>query len=257
MTRLLAAISGLALLYAPPLPAQDGDAVVAVTPARCSHMQQHHVLNPGAPVPCERLRLVSFGYVDFDGRPRSDGEMVVMDAVAEHVLQIFVALRERRFPIAGAKLMDHFNGNDDASTAANNTSALNVRPVAGGGGRLSLHAYGVAIDLNPLQNPYIVRYGGTMRVDPRGGVAYVNRSNLRPGMAESVIDVFAAHGFVEWGGRWPNPVDYQHFQVGRGLTYELARLPAAEARALFERFVQRSRPRKSGGVDGELGPKPK
>jgi hypothetical protein len=171
-----------------------------------------------------------------------------MDAVADHVLQIFVALRERRFPIAGVKLMDHFDGNDAASTAANNTSALNVRPVAGSG-RISLHAYGVAIDLNPEQNPYVTRWGGRVRVDPLSGATYLNRKNQRPGMAETVKDVFAAHGFVEWGGRWPNPVDYQHFQVSRGLAYELARLPGAEAHAVFGRFVQRSRIGKSGVAD--------
>jgi D-alanyl-D-alanine carboxypeptidase-like protein len=244
-------------LWATPPFAQSVDAVVPVTPARCAHMKQHRVFNPGAPVACDRLRLLTFGYVGFDGQLRGDAEMVVMDAVADHVLQIFVALRERRFPIGSVKLMDHYNGDDDASTAANNTSALNVRPVSGGGGRLSLHAYGVAIDLNPLQNPYIVRSGGAMRIDPPSATAYVNRRNLRPGMAESVIDVFAAHGFVEWGGRWPNPVDYQHFQVGRGLAYELARMPAPEARAAFERFVQRSRSGRSGVVDRERTAQPK
>jgi len=240
-----------------PLFAQDADAVVPVTPARCAHMKQHRVFNPGAPVPCDRLRLLAFGYVGFDGQLRGDAEMVVMDAVADHVLQIFVTLRERGFPIASVKLMDHYNGDDDASTAANNTSAFNVRPVSGGGGRLSLHAYGVAIDLNPLQNPYITRYGGTMRIDPPSAMAYINRRNLRPGMAESVIGLFAAHGFVEWGGRWPNPVDYQHFQVGRGMAYELARLPASEARAVFERSVQRLQSGKSGVVDRQLGAKPR
>jgi hypothetical protein len=60
-------------------------------------------------------------------------------------------------------------------------------------------------------------------------------------MAEPVVDVFARHGFVEWGGYWRNPIDYQHFQVGRKLAYQLARLPAMEARALFERFVEKSR----------------
>jgi hypothetical protein len=245
----LGAISSLAVqLCITPLFAQNGDVVVPVTPPQCTHMRQHRVFNAGAPVPCARLRLLKFSYLDFDGQLHDDAEMVVMDAVAEHVLQIFVALRERRFPIASVKLMDHFDGNDDASTAANNTSALNVRPVAGSG-RISLHAYGVAIDLNPEQNPYVTRWGGRVRVDPRSGATYLNRRNQRPGMAELVNDVFAAHGFVEWGGRWPNPVDYQHFQVGRSLAYELARLPAAEAHAVFERFVQRSRIGKPGVAD--------
>jgi hypothetical protein len=60
-------------------------------------------------------------------------------------------------------------------------------------------------------------------------------------MAEPVVDLFAEHGFVEWGGYWRNPIDYQHVQVGRKLAARLARLPAAEARALFERFAEKSR----------------
>jgi len=218
-------------------------------------MQQHHVLNPGAPVPCDRLRLLKFTYLGFDGQTHDDAEMVVMDAVADHALAAFVALRAKRFPIASVKLMDHFEGDDDAATAHNNTSSFNVRRVAGppaGGGSISLHAYGVAIDLNPLQNPYItytnrphpeegardgVRPSRRISIDPPAATDYVRRTPLRPGMAEEVVALFAAHGFAEWGGRWKNPIDYQHFQVGRALAYRLARLPAAQARALFERSI--------------------
>lgn len=238
---LLATLPALAvLLSATPLFAQSADAVVPVSAALCNQMKQRHVLNPGAPVGCDRLRLLTLGTIAFDGQLRSDGEMVVMDAVADHVVQIFAALRARGFPVAGVQLMDRFNGDDDASIAQNNTSAFNVRRVAGGG-LISLHAYGVAIDLNPIQNPYITRSAGRLKVDPPSAAAYVSRKNLRPGMAETVIDLFAEHGFVEWGGYWHNPTDYQHFQVGRRLAYRLARLPAAEARALFERFAERAR----------------
>jgi hypothetical protein len=247
MPRLSAAIPALAaLLCATPTfaqnaaPSSKGDVVVPISPALCNQMKLRHVLNPGAPVGCDRLRLLTFGYIGFDGQPKSDGEMVVMDAVADHVLQVFAALRDRRFPMTSAKLMDHYNGDDDASIAQNNTSAFNVRPVAGGGST-SLHAYGVAIDLNPIQNPYVTRAGGRLKVDPPSAADYVGRRNLRPGMAETVVDLFAEHGFVEWGGYWRNPIDYQHFQIGRALGYRLARLPASEARALFERFAERSR----------------
>jgi hypothetical protein len=78
-------------------------------------------------VGCNRLRLVEFSYVRFDGQPQSDGEMVVMDAVADHVLQIFTILRSLGFPIASAKLMNHYNGDEDASMADNNTSACQNR----------------------------------------------------------------------------------------------------------------------------------
>jgi hypothetical protein len=238
MTRLLLTVA--LLLATAPASAQAPDAIAPIAPSQCTHMRQHHVLNPGAPVPCERLRLVTFTHVGFDGAPRT-GALVVMDAVAEDVLQIFAALRERGFPVNSARLMDEFDGDDDASTAANNTSSLNVRTV-GVTGQISLHAFGAAIDLNPLQNPYIVRYpDGRIRIDPPHAGAYVSRKNIRPGMSESVIDLFAAHGFVEWGGRWRGTIDYQHFQVGRGLAYRLAGLSAADARALFARHVERAR----------------
>jgi D-alanyl-D-alanine carboxypeptidase len=243
MPRLLHVVS--LLLCATPVLAQtpaptSADSIAPVTPSLCTHMRAHRVMNPGAPVPCERLRLVSFTHIGFDGAPRT-GQLVVMDAVAEDVLAIFAALRERRFPVNSARLMDEFDGDDDASTAANNTSALNVRTV-GVTGQISLHAFGAAIDLNPLQNPYIVRYpDGRTRIDPPHAGAYVSRREIRPGMSEPVIDLFAAHGFVEWGGRWRGTIDYQHFQVGRGLAYRLAGLSAADARALFARHVQRAR----------------
>jgi len=226
------------LASAPGEDRQAVDAVLPISAALCADMKARRVLNPGAPVGCDRLRLVRFRYVDFDGRSHDDGEIVVMDAAADHVLAIFTALHERRFPIASAKLMNEFNGDDDASMDANNTSSFNVRAVAGSG-NISLHSYGVAIDLNPVQNPYVIRTWNGLVVEPRSAAAYANRRNQRPGMAEPVIALFAAHGFSEWGGRWANPTDYQHFQVGRGLAYRLAWASPAQARELFEQVVQR------------------
>jgi hypothetical protein len=136
--------------------------------------------------------------------------------------------------------MNEYDGDDDASMDRNNTSSLNVRPVAGGNS-ISVHAYGLAIDLNPLQNPFLQRAGAEFSVSPKAGVAYVGRKSPRPGMSESVVDVFAYHGFTVWGGEWNNPIDYQHFQVSRALADRLARLPAADAKDLFDRHVARYR----------------
>lgn len=218
---------------------RDGEAVFSVSAALCRDMKLRHVLHPGAPVGCDRLKLAKFGYVGFDGQIHSEGHLVVMDAVADHVLQIFVTLRKRRFPLASAKLMNEFDGNDDASMDQNNTSAFNHRKVAGSGA-ISLHAYGVAIDLNPIQNPYVERSGGKLLFSPRAGAAYQNRKNLRPGMAETIVEVFADQGLSTWGADWNNP-DYQHFQVSRKLAAQLARLPPIEAKAAFERHVERYR----------------
>jgi hypothetical protein len=232
------------VLYGTPLFAQSEttapDGVVPISDALCRDMRATRVLNPGTPVGCERLRLVRFSYLGFDGGTHDDGELVVLDAVADHVLAIFVALRSRGFPIASAKLMNHFRGSDDASMAANNTSAFNVRRVEGSNA-ISLHAYGAAIDLNPIQNPYVERGARGILIDPPAGKDFVRRQDQRPGMAEAAIDLFAQHGFAQWGGYWPRGIDYQHFQIGRRLAGQLVSLPYPKARALFEQHVERVR----------------
>jgi hypothetical protein len=244
--RTFSAIVVAALLSSKPLLAQGGgwseerDAVIPISAALCRDMKRRNVLRSDAPIGCDRLRLVRFDYVGFDGAIRSDGELVVLDVVADRVLGIFVTLRGLKFPIAGARLMNRYDGDDDASMADNNTSAFNVRPVAGSRS-MSLHAYGVAIDLNPIQNPYITRSASGPSASPPAAADYVSRKKPRSGMAESVVDVFAEHGFVQWGGYWKATLDYQHFQLGRSLAGRLVRLPFPAARALFERHVERSR----------------
>jgi hypothetical protein len=233
-------VAGVPARAQPRSGAAPSDTVVPISAELCADMKRHHVLNPGAPVTCERLRLVRFRYVDFDGASRDDGEVVVMDAAADHVLQVFIALHSRTFPIASAKLMNAFEGDDDASMDHNNTSAFNVRPVPGSRS-ISLHAYALAIDLNPLQNPYLRRAGGGVVVSPKAGTAYLRRRPIRPGMAEPIVDIFANEGFTIWGGRWQQSTDYQHFQVGRPFAQRLARASSVDAQAMFERHVQRYR----------------
>jgi hypothetical protein len=115
------------------------------------------------------------------------------------------------------------------------------------GDAVSLHAYGLAIDINPIQNPYVVRTGEVLTFQPPTGAEYANRLNdrpwkeARPGMAEAVIDVFAENGFLIWGGYWDNPIDYQHFQVGRKMAERLARVSPPEAEMIFSRLVERYR----------------
>jgi hypothetical protein len=210
-------------------------------------MKKHNVIRAGAVVGCGRLSLIKFSYLGFDGAVHDDGEIMVMDAAAENVLRIFNKLREIRFPIAKARLINYYDGSDDASIADDNTSAFNSRNVAGTNS-LSLHAYGLAIDLNPLENPYVQHVDGTLKFSPPAGAAYMNRfkgqpeQQLRRGLAEAVIDVFAAEGFSIWGGYWKSSVDYQHFQVSRGLAEELARLAPAQAKAVFAQHVKGSTP---------------
>ncbi|MGI9577953.1 MAG: M15 family metallopeptidase [Microthrixaceae bacterium] len=161
---------------------------------------------PGCPVALGDLRLVRIAHLDFSGTERTGALIVHHDAV-KVVVALFQAMWDDRFPVASMRLVDDFGGDDDASMAANNTSAFNCRTVAGSS-RWSEHAYGRAVDINPVQNPYV----SGARVEPAAGAAYVDRTNRRPGMllagspAMNVID-FVGWG---WGGRWNSFKDYQH-----------------------------------------------
>jgi D-alanyl-D-alanine carboxypeptidase len=227
------------------LQAPASQAISPISNELCDDMKSRKVLTANSLVGCERLRLLSFNHIGFD-RQLHDGEIVVMDAVANNVVQIFNALLSEHFPIEKAKLLNSYEGDDDASIADNNTSAFNDRNIAGGAG-LSLHAYGLAIDVNPLQNPYIEREGETLRVSPKLSSDYVNRTNRRPGMVEPIVDVFADNGFSIWGGDWRNPIDYQHFQVSRDLANQLVGASASAAKEIFAHYVaQYSRCRQAG-----------
>jgi D-alanyl-D-alanine carboxypeptidase len=217
---------------------EESPGVKAISPGLCKQMKAHHVLNAGAPVGCDRLKLVQFSYIDFQGRVHDDGEIVVLDAIAKHVSQVLKTLESRGFPIAQARLMNEYDGNDDASMDQNNTSAFNHREIAGGGS-VSLHAYGVAIDLNPEQNPYLRRARDKLTISPLSGEKYLDRKNLRPGMSEAVIEVFAEHGLSGWGGFWNNPTDYQHFQISRHLVDELIHASPSSAAQMYEEHIKR------------------
>jgi hypothetical protein len=209
-------------------------------------MRTHHVLNTDVMVGCDRLRIVKFSYVGFDDKIHDDGEMIVMDAAAPHVLRILHNLRKIRFPIFTARPMNEFDGDDNASMRANNSSAFNNRGLTGGSAP-SLHAFGLAIDVNPIQNPFLVLSDASVKIEPPAGADYLNRVNERPGkpprrgMAEAVVRLFAEDGFLIWGGYWDNPIDYQHFQVSRKLAERLASLPPSQAARYFDRVVDRFR----------------
>lgn len=218
------------------VPAAHAD-ITPVSPAQCADMRAGKVITAANPVPCARLARVSFDYTDFDGATRQ-GAVVVLDAVAPQVESLFGELLLRAFPLAGARALEEFDGDDQRSMAANNSSAFNGRPMTGGGS-WSKHAYGAAIDINPLQNPYVSQAGSSAQeVLPPKGSSYLQRTPAQAGMAEEVVSVFYDHGFLIWGGQWKQPIDYQHFEIGsRGFIVRLASLPRAQARAEFERYV--------------------
>lgn len=169
------------------------------------------------PVDCtisvDDLRYVSLLYVDFDGNTQN-GEMICNKAIAEDILEIFSELYNNGYQIESIKLIDEFDGDDTASMLANNTSCFNYRVVEGTN-RLSNHAKGLAIDLNPFYNPYITyNKDGSTNISPEGSEAYADRSASFPYKIDEndlAYKLFKEHGFT-WGGNWNSVKDYQHFE---------------------------------------------
>ncbi|HWL32408.1 MAG TPA: M15 family metallopeptidase [Gaiellaceae bacterium] len=160
----------------------------------------------GCPVGPPDLRAVAVSHWGFDGKPHV-GRIVVARRLAPGLVPVFRKLWQARFPIRRLQPVSAFRGSDDASMAADNTSGFNCRFV-GGTSRWSMHAYGEAIDVNPVENPYV--RGST--VSPPAGRAYLDRSRSRPGMAVRggvLVRAFAAAGW-KWGASFG---DYQHFST--------------------------------------------
>lgn len=162
----------------------------------------------GCPGPGQ-LRAVSVTHWGYDGEVHT-GTLVV---AATQVDPVVAALRDvyaARFPIERMEPVSAYDGDDEASMRANNTSAFNCRYVAGTT-NLSEHAFGRAIDINPLVNPYVK--GAS--VDPPEGAPYADRTRTDPGMIhgrDAVVQAFADQGWA-WGGYWSGGQDYQHFSA--------------------------------------------
>jgi len=163
----------------------------------------------GCPVALRDLRLLTLTHWGFDGEPHA-GRLVVHSDVARNVFGAFRALYADRFPIRQMILVDAYVASDFRSIEADNTSAFNCRYVEGTR-RWSEHAYGRAIDVNPIENPYVS--GG--RTSHAASRPYLDRAPHRPGMAfegGALVRAFDAIGWG-WGGRWASAQDYQHFSA--------------------------------------------
>lgn len=161
----------------------------------------------GSPAPArvnEAMRLVDVKYIGFDSLIHV-GQVLVHEIVEEEIRLIFDSLLAWEFPIQKVVPISKFGWSDDSSMAANNTSAFNWRK-ATGQARLSPHAYGTAIDINPRQNPYIK---GTL-VQPEGA-SYDTTALGTIVSGSNVVKLFEEKGW-EWGGRWASAKDYQHFE---------------------------------------------
>ena len=184
-------------------------------------MMDKSVWTKNCPIDITRLKLLELSHYNFDYEV-CNGQMVTLDKVSKNVLCIFQELFSLKFPIHSIKLMDEFDGNDKLSMSANNSSCFNFRNIEGTN-TVSMHSYGLAIDVNPVQNPYIITDGKTSSVQilPEKSTDFLNRTNQRAGMVEPIVKIFAKHGFSQWGGDWKSPIDYHHFQTPRDMLKEL------------------------------------
>lgn len=159
------------------------------------------------------LRYLQVLHYDADGKVHK-GELVCNRKIAADLLDIFQKLYEAHYPIERMTLVDDYDADDERSMTANNTSCFCFRKIAGSS-RLSKHSLGMAIDINPLQNPCIKkRKDGSTWIQPKAGKKYSNRKLKYPYKLEKgdlCYQLFIKHGF-SWGGNWRNTKDYQHFE---------------------------------------------
>ena len=164
----------------------------------------------GCPVSPAELRRVELDYLGFDGRTHR-GALIVHRDLTDDVIAIFADLLRLGYPISAMRTVEQYpNADDELSMRDNNTSGFNCRPLPGST-QWSLHAYGRAVDVNPLINPYIDSTGD---LQPATAGAYLDRARDEPGMlrpGSPAVAAFTGRGW-RWGGTWRDPIDYQHFE---------------------------------------------
>ena len=160
----------------------------------------------------EDLRYLRVKHYNREGEVK-EGELICHKDIADALLDIFYELYKARYPIERMVLVDEYGADDETSMSANNTSAFNFRYISGTM-KLSSHSRGMAIDINPLYNPYVRQGKGGVRVSPLNAAEYVDRTKVFPYKivkGDLCYRLFKKHGFT-WGGDWKNSKDYQHFE---------------------------------------------
>jgi hypothetical protein len=184
-----------------------------ITPDIKKRMIKGNSWRKGCPVSLENLRYLRVKHIDFKGKTVT-GEIIVHKDVSHEMTEIFEALYKMAYPVYKMKLVSDYKGNDWQSIEAGNTSAFNCRS-ATGSKKWSKHSYGKAIDINPIENPYIARNG---RISHKASLKYRKRVHKNSSAADkalllkndNVTKIFEKHGW-KWGGDWSGVKDYQHF----------------------------------------------
>lgn len=163
-------------------------------------------------IPLKELCYIKLLHYDLNGNIRI-GEIICNKAIETDIINIFKELYNAKYPIEKVILIDEYNAYDETSMRDNNSSCFNYREITGGG-KLSKHALGLAIDINPLYNPYVKEFPDHIHVEPQNALPYVDREKNFPYKIDTTdlcYKLFIQHGF-EWGGDWETIKDYQHFE---------------------------------------------
>jgi len=166
----------------------------------------------GCPVPLDQLRYIRVLHIGFDGETYI-GELIVNQTIETPILEIFRQLYEGLYPIEKMLLIDTYGGDDETSMTDNNTSCFNYRTMAGSS-KMSSHSQGLALDINPLYNPYVKVKNGDILCQPAAAEVYIDRSgdfSYKIIREDLCYELFTAYGF-QWGGDWTSVQDYQHFE---------------------------------------------
>ncbi len=195
--------------------AQDTCFTASPVPEAVANRMKGKSYPSGCPVPLSDLRYLSLSYRDAQGETRQ-GEMVCNKAIAGDLVDIFRQLWQAGYRIERMSLVDDYGADDQLSMRANNTSCFNFRYVSGTR-TVSKHGKGMAVDINPLYNPYVYTRGGETKVEPKEGEPYARNREGRTdipymiGHSDLCYRLFKAHGF-RWGGDWTHNKDHQHFE---------------------------------------------
>lgn len=195
-------------------------------------LKEREMWKVDCPVALERLSYVVVDYIGFDNKVHS-GNLIVADILAEEILVLFKYFYNSYFPLEPVVAMSDPN-NSEA------TVVFNCRNIVGGG-KISAHSYGTAIDINMLRNPYLGLYEKLDNNIAKGQLIpnnskldYVFRSTEQLGYVESIKNVMYKHGFTTWGGNWTIPVDYMHFQIASFVTKMYPLVDKETGKILFQ-----------------------
>lgn len=192
--------------------------IFLITPDIKNRMIEGNSFKKNCPVPLKDLRYLNIKHLGFDGNDKI-GELIVHKSVASNVIKIFDELYDIKYPIYKMKLVSDYKADDWLSIEANNSSAFNCRPITGKKNKWSKHAYGKAIDINPIENPYISKKGyishkDSLKYRTRKHEIKTLKDNAILLKKDKAVKIFEKYGW-KWGGDWITIKDYQHFEYKR------------------------------------------